>query len=543
MMRGVGLIRAGGARADGRRRMARSLWGSSSLRPLVAVHGVTSAADALFTVSLAGSLFFGVSVDAARPRVLFYLLLTMAPFAVVAPLLGPLSDRVRGGYRTAIVVTAVGRASACGLLVAHLSTLLLFPEAFVVLVLAKTYSVAKSALVPRLVDDPDRFVAANALLARAGSTGSVVAGAVGAVVLQRVGGSAVVGLAAGLHVVAGGLALRVPSPATPARPVADVVADIELHNARLIRSAAALTMVRFAVGYVAFTVAIDLKATSAPVWVFGLVLLAGAVAGFAGSMLAWVLRTFAREETLLAGSLLLPGAVALLAGAQYGRASAAVLAGAVAFAAAVGVHSFDSLVQQLAPDAEKGRTFAQFETRFQLAWVLGATGPVLFRPSGLVGFLVLGTGLVAASVAYITGMRSLAPTPTPIRLEPILSAAEPLAAAELLALGRALQTQGSHRLALLVAVEATRVADQNAQQLRPTELTDELDRMWHRAATEPVVSPVDADRAIALASELVHGHHGGTQGPSDVPGSSTAVQLPPAKRTENLPTSRCPDSQ
>ena len=40
--------------------------------------------DAFFTVSLAGSLFFNVSFDAARPRILLYLVLTMAPFALVA---------------------------------------------------------------------------------------------------------------------------------------------------------------------------------------------------------------------------------------------------------------------------------------------------------------------------------------------------------------------------------------------------------------------------------------------------------------------------
>ena len=49
------------------------------------------------TVSLAGTLFFDVGVGAARPKVLLYLLLTMAPFALVAPVLGPFLDRTRGG--------------------------------------------------------------------------------------------------------------------------------------------------------------------------------------------------------------------------------------------------------------------------------------------------------------------------------------------------------------------------------------------------------------------------------------------------------------
>ena len=61
---------------------------------------MNAGADAFFTVSLADSLFFNVSVEAARPRLLLYLLITMAPFVVLAPLIGPFVDRVRGGQRT-----------------------------------------------------------------------------------------------------------------------------------------------------------------------------------------------------------------------------------------------------------------------------------------------------------------------------------------------------------------------------------------------------------------------------------------------------------
>ena len=43
----------------------------------------------MFAVSLAGSLFFSISPTAAKDKVLLYLLLTMGPFAVVAPALGP----------------------------------------------------------------------------------------------------------------------------------------------------------------------------------------------------------------------------------------------------------------------------------------------------------------------------------------------------------------------------------------------------------------------------------------------------------------------
>src|ERR1017187_4693421 len=63
---------------------------------LALLHVVMTAGDTLVTVSLAGSLFFSISPEAAKNKVLLYLLLTMAPFAVVAPLLGPVIDRTRG---------------------------------------------------------------------------------------------------------------------------------------------------------------------------------------------------------------------------------------------------------------------------------------------------------------------------------------------------------------------------------------------------------------------------------------------------------------
>ncbi|MCU0260891.1 MAG: hypothetical protein MUE78_07735, partial [Ilumatobacteraceae bacterium] len=52
-------------------------------------HALAAVGDALVTVSLAGSLFFNVSPDASRRQVLTYLLITMVPFAVLAPFIGP----------------------------------------------------------------------------------------------------------------------------------------------------------------------------------------------------------------------------------------------------------------------------------------------------------------------------------------------------------------------------------------------------------------------------------------------------------------------
>ncbi|MCB9390560.1 MAG: hypothetical protein H6512_13670 [Acidimicrobiia bacterium] len=81
---------------------------------------------------------------------LLYLLLTMAPFAVVSPVIGPALDRAQGGRRIMLVFCTAGRGVMCVLMSRHMDGLLLFPEAFTLLVLQKGYAVAKGAVVPHM---------------------------------------------------------------------------------------------------------------------------------------------------------------------------------------------------------------------------------------------------------------------------------------------------------------------------------------------------------------------------------------------------------
>src|ERR1700723_1456102 len=80
---------------------------------LALVHVIMMAGDTLVTVSLAGSLFFSVSPTEAKSRVLLYLLLTIAPFAVVSPLLGPLIDKSANGRRLLVAMSALARVGLC----------------------------------------------------------------------------------------------------------------------------------------------------------------------------------------------------------------------------------------------------------------------------------------------------------------------------------------------------------------------------------------------------------------------------------------------
>ena len=112
-------MRTGG---DSTRTPAGSRWASPSggARPggrpfsrLAVAHVLAVAGDTLVTMALAGSLFFSISPQAARGRVALYLLLTMAPFAVVAPFLGPVLDRSRAGRRLMLIAASASRAVIC----------------------------------------------------------------------------------------------------------------------------------------------------------------------------------------------------------------------------------------------------------------------------------------------------------------------------------------------------------------------------------------------------------------------------------------------
>src|SRR6478672_4423628 len=108
----------------------KTITGTSPFARLSLTHLFAVSGDALVTMALAGSLFFSISPDAARGRVALYLLLTMAPFAVVAPLIGPFLDRREGGRRAMVIGSAALRALLCLLMAKALHSLLLFPEAF-----------------------------------------------------------------------------------------------------------------------------------------------------------------------------------------------------------------------------------------------------------------------------------------------------------------------------------------------------------------------------------------------------------------------------
>ena len=116
-------------------------------------HAASAMADAMVAASLADSLFFSLPADDARSPVVRYLIITMLPFAVIAPLVGPLIDRLKGGHRFVLVGSAVARAGLCYLMIDEIRAggAPFFLLALCVLVAQRAYNVARSALVPTVV--------------------------------------------------------------------------------------------------------------------------------------------------------------------------------------------------------------------------------------------------------------------------------------------------------------------------------------------------------------------------------------------------------
>ena len=273
------------------------------------------AGDVFVTVSLAGSLFFDVGVGAARPKVLLYLLLTMAPFAVVAPVLGPFLDRTKGGRRLMVAGAMGGRAVLCLLMANNINSPLLYPLAFGALVLSKGQSIAKSSLVPAVVDSHDELVLANSRLTIISVFGATVAAPIAAVILKTAGGPWV--LRTGSVVFVFGMLCAFGIPRAKQVGAAETVDEREaLHARSIVTAGTAMGLLRGVVGFFTFFAAFALKRSHEPAWVFGVVLIASAVGNGLGTIIAPFVRKKLREEWMLAGALLFPALPLVLAGAR-----------------------------------------------------------------------------------------------------------------------------------------------------------------------------------------------------------------------------------
>lgn len=361
-------------------------------------HLASIAGDAFVAFALAGSVFFELPVGEAKIRVALYLALTMAPLAVAGPLLVPLLDRA-GPRRAISFGAAAGRAIVCLYAAPRFGTLLLFPSAFLLLVLSKTHAITKNGLAMAYAGRDEGLVRANARLGRIGVGGAVLA-ALPALLLLRVGeAEAVLYGGAIVYAAAAMLNLRLPHP---------LFRGGEAHVTRtgaipqLAAPAVGAAGLRAATGFLLFTLAFSLRESGEPTWWFGVLAAAGTAGGFVGDLVAPRLPPNLREEAVVVGCLIGAGVGAVLAYVAFSLPVLVVFAVAVGVSAELGRLAFQSLMQSLAPGGAHGRVFVRYEVLFQLAWVAGALIPAMLSLEFHTAFLVLALLYLVAGIGYLT---------------------------------------------------------------------------------------------------------------------------------------------
>ena len=393
-------------------------------------------ADAMVTVALAGTVFFSASTDAQRGNVLLYLLMTMAPFAVVAPVIGPALDRVQHGRRWVMAGTAIGRATLAAVMAMNFTDLyVLFPAALGSLVLSKAYAVIRSAAAPRLVPTGLTLVEANARLSLFGLVAAIVGGGfVGAAI--KVTGSYPFGLwiTAAAFAATAFYSFRLPKIVDSLPPVAlpDGAGGRSAGRSRTSEHPAAEARPRGLLGRLldwtrrgfAPGVIIALQGESSLRWLAGFltmflafyveatahgfeaVLSLGAVGGaagvgnFCGTAVGTRLK-LARPELVILACTVAAAVGCVLAALLF---SLPVAVGAMFVSAvcnSLAKLSLDAIIQRDVAESMRSSAFGRSETFLQLAWVLGAAIALLLPSKhGQLGFGVAAAMLVAVVASH-----------------------------------------------------------------------------------------------------------------------------------------------
>src|SRR6185436_10423424 len=179
------------------------------------------AVDAAMAVALANTLFFAAASGESKGKVALYLLITIAPFAVIAPLIGPALDRLQHGRRLALAMSFALRSALAVVLIANYDPAtgsfppwVLYPCALGMMVLSKSFSVLRSAVTPRVLPPSIDLVRVNSRLTMFGLLGgTILGGAIAAGVeylfgLFRLPGALYVIVA--ITVVGAALSMRIP---------------------------------------------------------------------------------------------------------------------------------------------------------------------------------------------------------------------------------------------------------------------------------------------------------------------------------------------
>ncbi|MFI7068461.1 MFS transporter [Kribbella sp. NPDC050124] len=353
----------------------------SGLSRLIELGAVNAAADTAFAVSLAGTVFFAVPSEQARDRVALFLVLTMAPFALMAPLIGPILDRFRHGRRWAIGATLGVRGFLVWSLAASMtgsSSDWLYPAALGCLVASKAYGVTRASAVPRLLPKEITLVTANSRISLAGVAGATLGAGIAAA-FASIGPEWSLRWAALLYTVGLVLAIRLPSKVdSPAGEEMTGTAGRDARR-RAITSAVARGIrcnlgLRFVSGFLTMYLAFLLR--DEPVSGIDGALAAGAVIAAAGlgNSLGTVVGSLLKArkpETVVLVVLLADATVAILVAVFYGFPILIVLGLVAGLCSSLGKLSLDAMIQRDVPETVRTSVFARSETVLQLSWVIG----------------------------------------------------------------------------------------------------------------------------------------------------------------------------
>lgn len=358
------------------------------------------AGDALVAVALAGTLFFSVPTTEARSNVALYLIITLAPFAIIGPFLGRVYDRSPGAYRTGLGVSALGRAGVAVALVFSIESFWLFPLAFLSLVLSRFHGISRSSVLPVVVRNADELIDANARLARAGVIAAAIVVPIGAGLAAVFGSTAVLILALVVYFVSAISAFQLPPIRSTAKQNARRHSLGLPRPVRLARFATA--GVRFLNGYLVLLIAFSLREDDAGFGSLALLLAAAGLGYFLSAWAAPTIEKWVREEPMVVGALAVI-AISAFVGAQLDSlAAAAVLVAAAGFAWGTAKFAFDGMMHTRVSESNRARAFTNSETIFQIAWVIGALIPVLpFWPREL-GLFSAGVAALVIQVVYVS---------------------------------------------------------------------------------------------------------------------------------------------
>ncbi len=399
--------------------------GETGLSKLIELHAVHSAGDMLITMALASTIFFSVPTDEARGRVALYLAITMAPFVLLAPIIGPLLDRLPHGRRAAMSAALLARGLLALVIAGAVAggALALYPAALGVLVCSKAYNIVRAAVVPRLLPPQISLVKANARITLTGLAAAGVAAPIG-LGLNALGERWPLYAACAITVIGALLCFRLPGQVDLARgesklhlaELAESRAVARDHSGRwrggagTLRGAGSTAVfkallgnaaLRALSGFLLFFLAFLLRNDPLPGLTAEFSLALAGVAAGTGNALGNALGNWLRErapELLLLTVLLIAVGASGAAALAYGTVTVAAICAAAGICQALGKLSLDAVIQRDVPDVVRTSAFARSETTLQLSWVVGGAIGILLPLNGTVGMTV-GAAMVLIGTA------------------------------------------------------------------------------------------------------------------------------------------------